>query len=135
MCDCDDNYMVTGGSMTHKARKVHKCCECRRKIDVGELYERTSGLWRDSGFASFKTCAHCAATRDYAREIAPKDVCFCPAFGELTNEINELIQYSIFDGGYGLARLYHAAHHRWRYRRGLRKGQLMPVPCLTVAAT
>lgn len=44
--------------VTRTARKVHKCCECRRQIVVGEKYVYSSGIW--SGDPSdFKQCALC----------------------------------------------------------------------------
>lgn len=43
-----------------KARKAHKCFECRRAIAIGEMYEREKGVWPD-GPAEYKTCSACAA--------------------------------------------------------------------------
>ncbi len=45
-----------------KARKQHRCCECRRSIEVGTEYEYTSGV--GDGFYSIKTCMDCSAIRD-----------------------------------------------------------------------
>lgn len=47
-----------------KARKEHKCCECRETIKVGDTYHFTSGIWEGRG-DSFKTCAKCEALRHY----------------------------------------------------------------------
>lgn len=47
---------------TPKARKQHKCCECRGRIQIGETYERASGIW-DGEPMRFKTCCDCAALR------------------------------------------------------------------------
>jgi len=46
-----------------KARKEHRCCECRRIIKKGEQYNNTSGLW-DGGWDTYKTCTDCESIRD-----------------------------------------------------------------------
>lgn len=46
-----------------KARKEHKCCECRRIIQPGDMYQRAEGCW-DGHFETFKTCVRCARLRD-----------------------------------------------------------------------
>lgn len=45
-----------------KARKDHKCCECRKVIAVGERYERSTGKW-DGRVKTYKTCAACQDIR------------------------------------------------------------------------
>jgi len=47
---------------TPRARKVHICCECGRKIEPGETYERVSGIW-DGRPERFKTCTGCVELR------------------------------------------------------------------------
>jgi hypothetical protein len=42
-----------------KARKEHKCCECRKVIVKGEMYSFTSGIW-DGEPNAFKQCINCA---------------------------------------------------------------------------
>lgn len=46
------------GQDQRKARKEHKCCECRSIIRVGEIYSYSHGVWDGSG-ASFKQCMSC----------------------------------------------------------------------------
>lgn len=46
-----------------KARKEHKCCECRRIITKGEEYQRWAGKW-DGSVESFKTCLLCVQIRE-----------------------------------------------------------------------
>lgn len=46
-----------------KARKQHKCCECHNEINIGEVYQYSSGVW-DSIPDSHKTCLSCAALWD-----------------------------------------------------------------------
>lgn len=64
MCDCYENPMVCGDITFPLARKVHHCCECLRDIQPGEYYERTSGIWQDSGGGTYKTCGDCMKLRD-----------------------------------------------------------------------
>lgn len=40
-----------------KARKPHRCCECRGVIQRGEVYTYMSGIWDYP--QSFKTCPEC----------------------------------------------------------------------------
>lgn len=55
MSDCiPDAYGVN----TRKARKNHKCCECRGLIKAGESYFYHHGVWDGQG-RSFKMCPEC----------------------------------------------------------------------------
>lgn len=45
-----------------KARKPHKCCECRRQIQPGESYLRYTGKW-DGEMNTYRTCAVCEDIR------------------------------------------------------------------------
>jgi hypothetical protein len=50
-------------SKIKKARKRHKCDECREFIEPGQKYEWAS--WKDCmGFCEFKTCLPCMCIRD-----------------------------------------------------------------------
>lgn len=46
-----------------RARKQHKCCECRRAIAPGEQYERVAAIW-DGSWSHYRTCAICREIRD-----------------------------------------------------------------------
>lgn len=46
-----------------RARKSHRCCECKEVIPVGDTYEYASGIWED-GPNSFHTCMPCKRIRD-----------------------------------------------------------------------
>lgn len=77
-----------------KARKLHKCCECKQEIKSGERYRYTSAIWIDKPEA-FKQCGTCAAIFDTSIDLArehdysPDEY---PSYGYLTefvlNEIN-----------------------------------------------
>lgn len=70
MADCACVYSPYEGdppefesTTQQKARKVHICCECGRKIMPGEKYERTSGMW-DGAMQTFRICADCLSVLD-----------------------------------------------------------------------
>jgi hypothetical protein len=44
------------------ARKPHECCECRRAIAPGTVYERATGMY-EGGFFRDATCLVCADVR------------------------------------------------------------------------
>lgn len=48
---------------THRSRAPHKCHECHRVIEPGEMYRYESGIW-EIGFASYKTCLDCLSLRN-----------------------------------------------------------------------
>lgn len=78
MCYCDDFERPKFYSATrHKARKEHKCCECRNTIKPLEFYERVFGKWDE--VEEFKTCYFCLSFREYVQQNIP---CFCWTFGD-----------------------------------------------------
>lgn len=54
-----------------KARKQHRCCECRGFIQPGEIYHRHSGLW-DGEWNTFKVCLDCDAIMHEINEEGKK---------------------------------------------------------------
>jgi hypothetical protein len=50
------------GCELRKARKTHKCCECRGAIQAGEKYHYHHGVW-DGRAESFKVCVECESLR------------------------------------------------------------------------
>jgi len=61
-----------------KARKVHRCCECRSKIEIDETYEYIKGLW-DGHWSEYKTCEKCADLRESLSEVT------CPYYTGLAD--------------------------------------------------
>lgn len=57
----DDGSEFTSTKML-KAKKDHKCYECRGVIKKGDRYEKTSGVW-DGTFDTFKVCLDCLSLR------------------------------------------------------------------------
>jgi hypothetical protein len=56
----DDADLNGFSTQSHrKARKLHRCGECRRVIEPGELYSYATGV-NDGSFWSAKQCQHCA---------------------------------------------------------------------------
>jgi hypothetical protein len=67
-------------SSTPKARKEHRCCECRGMISTGERYHFFSGVWDTCH--TYKTCTECEQLRsDVSTTI--RDLEDYPAFGQL----------------------------------------------------
>lgn len=75
MCDGPQAF----NSVTRKARKHHKCCECREIINVGDQYQYSSGVWDGQG-ASFKQCLDCLQIMEGASLMPDYDP---PAFEDL----------------------------------------------------
>jgi hypothetical protein len=48
---------------TRKAKKLHKCGECRRDILPGEHYEYIAGIW-EGALTVHKTCPECVSIRN-----------------------------------------------------------------------
>lgn len=59
--DCD-NPAEFSSTKILRARKEHRCCECRAAIPRGDRYERTAGKW-DGDLYVFKTCLACVDVR------------------------------------------------------------------------
>lgn len=82
-CDCDGDLPDFMAEKTVIARKLHKCCECRRPIQVGESHRSVRGKW-DGEVQTFRQCARCSRVADALyREGA------CLWFGGLREELRE----------------------------------------------
>ena len=68
-CSCEIDVDIGGDSPDFfnsnivKAKKTHKCTECKREIPKGEEYEKVSGKW-GGGIDVFKTCKDCLSLRN-----------------------------------------------------------------------
>jgi len=121
-CICDDNPCDFLMRADRTCRKVRKCSECYRQIDVGERYHAIAGRWRDSGFGSFAWCVHCQAAWPIVERLTD---CDCICFRQLWEHADESKWLA---KSRELYRLYAASRRKWRFRRGARSGQLMPLP-------
>jgi hypothetical protein len=75
-CDCDsyDAEPPEFCDITYpKAKKPHKCDECRGPIFVGEKYRRLAGKW-EGEFMVLRECTACSELRQWAEISKP---CFC----------------------------------------------------------
>lgn len=76
-----------------KARKPHKCYECRKEILKGVLYEYSSGIW-DGRPDDFKVCMDCVNLRKQIETIELSHGCShsesSPGFGELIEVAREM---------------------------------------------
>lgn len=90
MCYCEPPKAFRQDN--RKARKKHKCCECFSIINVGEVYEYSSGVWDYP--ASFKTCMSCVDVRRTADDIYDCTPCF--------GELREVIEGNSLCSDYGL---------------------------------
>ena len=70
-----------------KARKEHKCYECRGVIAVGEAYCLHSGIW-DGKASRFKVCSDCEALRCEVDKDEREPEFYTP-FGSLYESIFE----------------------------------------------
>lgn len=66
-CSCintgaSDNGPLAFKETRPKAHKQHICCECKRVIEVGEVYAYENGIW-DFGPKVYKTCPDCLSIR------------------------------------------------------------------------
>lgn len=86
MCELPTLYNATGV----KARKEHRCGECKGTIAVGEEYERVTGKW-DGKMRTYATCDKCRELRAKvtANFRTSLDWEEGPAFGELYEWIRE----------------------------------------------
>ena len=74
MSDCNvciggydfDGYIEMFEQKVIRARKEHKCNECRRVISKGAECERTSGKW-EGEFSTDHTCMDCVNIREAFR--------------------------------------------------------------------
>jgi hypothetical protein len=80
MCDCDayDSPAVFE-EVTRRARKRHRCGECRGLIEPGTAYHESRGLW-DGQWSTHKTCGSCF--------VIANTLLDCYAFGDLVESLD-----------------------------------------------
>ena len=122
MIDGADGYNAFSRDETRKARKEHRCVECRRMIQPGETYHYLVALF-DGDLSSDHCCQHCYVACEWLREV-----CSGWIVGSVLEDIEEHVRE--YMGTARLARLAIAMRRNWKYKRGPRAGQLMPVPAI-----
>ena len=71
------------------ARKEHRCCECKRTIAVGQIYQLAEGLW-DGEWSRFKTCIACDEMRQEIARLSDLIYDEGIAFCELSEHAREM---------------------------------------------
>ena len=86
MCEMPDVY----DEARKKARKNHKCCECKKEIKKGDSYIYIHGLWNDK-WDSYHMCEECEEVKDYIYKKYYSDYGSdgMPAIGEVHEWIKE----------------------------------------------
>lgn len=112
-----------------KARKLHKCSECRRQINVGETYQYDFTVFEGSP-DTYKTCQHCCVLREWLLKN-----CGGYIYTEVADEVREHAEEYRYLA-IPLLRVTAGARRKWK-RFG--SDELMPIPTLpppiTVAET
>jgi hypothetical protein len=83
--DCDEPCLVCC-EVTRKARKEHRCCECRETIRVGQRYVEETGIDYDHDPFCYRTCLPCHAIRER----------YCPGgwcWGDLAQTIYDCLEF------------------------------------------
>lgn len=123
MCrDFDDYGPEFMSSSTPRARKEHRCGECRRTIKVGETYLRDAGKC-DGDVKTLTTCAHCARAQEWLVKQ-----CNGFVYSDVGNDLAEH-----FAEGYShpwMAEMVEGLRRDW----ALEDGTLMAVPASAPAA-
>lgn len=119
MIDDGDGYVTVLRESKSKARKQHKCGECYRLIDVGEVYLSEATVF-EGQFSIHKTCSHCLVARQWLYEN-----CSGFIYGGVEEDIRDHANEGY--GGFWLGRL--AVGMAWKWRR--KNGNLLPIPSLS----
>jgi|SRR5688572_8133270 len=124
--------MIDGGDKaemwsesTQRARKTHKCGECGREIQRGELYWKVFGVHEGYPFSG-KWCAHCNVAKSWLWKNCGGSV----LEGVIEDCLEHVQDYRGREFTPALARVCAGARRKWTKKRGPNRGQLMPVPAL-----
>lgn len=85
-CEIDDPPSVLS-EWARTARTSHRCTECRGRIEPGERYVRTFGVWGGEA-DTFRTCQDCTALLEWTRAHIP---CFCWSYSEMRSDAHEAV--------------------------------------------
>ncbi len=128
----DDSTLLEHGH--RRARKEHRCTECRRTIEPGERYEFWTSVGGDAdGIDTQKMCAHCGYTLDLGVSFTG-----CPriwwwgSIHDLNGEDGGFVGDILYDEGHDLTtvqqrRMLGTVIGRRRGWRGP-DGALLPLP-------
>ena len=88
MCDCDYDQPDVFEQSDVKARKFHRCSECRGWIAPGETYRKSFGVW-DGSAQSFKTCRDCIEFAGWAEDQNGDNICY--GLGNMIHDIRDCL--------------------------------------------
>lgn len=88
MCECDYDLPEHFRQANVRARKFHRCTECRGWIAPGETYLKTFGVW-DGDAAGYATCSDCQALAAWAEDQSGGDICY--SFGNMIHDIGDCL--------------------------------------------
>lgn len=110
MIDDADGRCIVLHETIRKARKEHRCTECRRVIQIGESYLHEGTLWEGKK-DTVKTCSHCQVVRQWLS---------AECGGWIYGGVSEDIQEHAGEGWYGKGVIMLAAgmSRQWRKRSG-----------------
>ena len=119
--DCDERYSVYY-KQVKRARKEHKCCECRRAIAPGEPYQFSKGLY-DGTWDTWHMCQHCLIGAEWLVEQ-----CGGYVYASVREEIREHAdEYKSVS--FALNKFYVGARQRWlKFDRSGLMPVLRPLP-------
>lgn len=87
-CDCERPEACT--VETRRAAKLHRCCECRGEIALGQRYEHVSGIFDGRPFRD-RTCMLCVDLRRLYEAAKGRD---CVPYGALLEYLGEDLSYA-----------------------------------------
>lgn len=125
-------------SGTRRARKEHRCDECKRAIEPGETYRFwTVKDWDSSGVGTSKMCAHCYATIELGAALTGCPKCwFWDMVHDLDPEnggfVGDIIVNHTLPKPAHLAMLRTVIGRRKGWRR--KDGTLLPLPKVPAVA-
>ena len=88
MCDCDYELPEVYRQSDVRARKWHRCSECRGWIAPGETYRKFFGVW-DGDARNYATCSDCQQFAAWAEEQNGDNICY--AFGNMIHDIGDCL--------------------------------------------
>jgi hypothetical protein len=104
VCNLDYDYPDLYTKKMQKCRKQTICCECRKTIEVGEIYSYVFGVY-GKAVNTYKTCCYCVVGQNWLYEQ-----CGGYLHGNLEEEIREHAEdYKRFD----LYRFVVNMRHKW----------------------
>jgi hypothetical protein len=119
LSEAEDGVLEFASTIERRARKPHRCCECRETISPGQRYVIHVGIW-DWEWSRYKQCIECD-------EIQRHFACTSYIYGELWPDLREIFFPTMVAGGPCMDGLSAAAKGKmfamWRKWKGLEVAQ------------